>query len=85
MDNEAMREFFSSEYFAFLCQSFYRLLRTDHLGLLQYAKQWQMYQVDSVLPYLKKRTRQDEMALRNEKVLLKSWLHAFVFDNVIMN
>jgi hypothetical protein len=57
VDKVAMGQVFS-EYFGFPCQmSFHRLLHTHivyHPGLVQYAKQWPTFKMDSFLTHLKK-------------------------------
>jgi hypothetical protein len=52
VDKVALEQVFS-EYFGFPCQSvFHQLLHNHyHLGLVQQAKEWPQYQLDSVSPY----------------------------------
>jgi hypothetical protein len=54
VDNAALGQVFS-RYFYFRCQfSFHRLRDIHHPGLVQQAKQWPPYRLDSVSPHLTK-------------------------------
>jgi hypothetical protein len=72
VDKVALGQVFS-EYFGFHCKfAFHRLLHNhhNHLGLVQWAKQWPLYQVNSVSPHEK-----------NNKKLTNDGITVYVTDD----